>query len=96
MQRQKPARRKPVGNIAPSDHALAQAIDGPQCDALIPQSLIDLMPTANEYIARLESLARDFMPPDPVLTCTTLQWWIDRVVAHLSTKDTHAAHPTIN
>lgn len=60
-----------------------------------PQSLIDLMPTANEYIARLESLARDFMPPDPVLTCTTLDWWIDRVVAHLSTCDVHAAHSTI-
>jgi hypothetical protein len=85
-----------VGNISPSDHELARAIDPlPERDHLCPQSLLDLMPTANEYIARLESLARDFMPPDPVLTCTTLQWWIDRVVAHLCTRDTHATHPTI-
>jgi hypothetical protein len=83
-----------VGNISPSDHELAQCI-GPQCDALIPQSLIDLMPSANEYIARLESLVRDFMPPDPVLTCTTLRWWFDRAVTHLCTRDVHAASTTI-
>jgi hypothetical protein len=88
-----------VGNISPSDHELAQCIGSPdapdtQCFTC-PQSLIDLMPTADEYIARLESLVRDFMPPDPVLTCTTLRWWFDRAVTHLCTRDVHAAPTTI-
>ena len=85
-----------MGKTAPSDHALALCIGSPTPVIECPQSLIDLMPSADEYIARLKSLAPDFMPPDPVLTCTTLDWWIDRVVAHLCTCDVHAASTTIN
>lgn len=86
-----------MGNI---DHVLAQCIGSHDCvpdcvPPLIPQSLIDLMPSASEYLAWLESLVRDFMPPDPVLTCTTLQWWVDRAVAQLRTRDVHAAVDTI-
>lgn len=88
-----------MANVAPSDHALAQAIlscaPAHNSDALIPQSLIDLMPSANEYLARLHSLARDFMPPNPELTCTTMKWWLDRAVAHLCTRDVHPASTTI-
>lgn len=81
-----------MGNVSPNDHLYAQCIGQADCEPpLIPQSLIDLMPSANEYIARLESLARDFMPPNPELTCTTLSWWIARVVAHLRNCDVHAA-----
>ena len=50
--------------------------------------------TPSEYIARLESLVRDFMPAEPELTCTTMRWWVDRAVAHLCTRDVHPASTT--
>lgn len=87
-----------MGKTAPSDGLLARCVGSQTEPDLCPQSLIDLMPSANAHLAhlaRLADLARDFMPPDPVLTCTTMRWWVDRIVAHLCTRDVHAASTTI-
>ena len=80
---------------SPNDAMLARCVGSPARVIECPQTLIDLMPRANEYIARLTDLARDFMPPNPELTCTTMKWWLDRAVAHLRTRDVHPASTTI-
>lgn len=85
-----------MGNVAPSDHILARAIEQADCEPpLIPQTLIDLMPTANEYLARLQALTLDFIPIEYALTQTTLGSVVDRVVTHLCTRDVHAASQTV-
>jgi hypothetical protein len=60
-----------------------------------PQTLMDMMPSADAYLARLRGVVLEFMPAQPVLTCTTLDWWVDRAVAYLCNCDVHASTTTI-
>jgi hypothetical protein len=71
-----------VGKVSPSDSILAAAVRGAQFIDC-PQTLIDMMPSAGEYLARLTGLANEFKGADDM-------------VAYLCGCDVHAASTTIN